>query len=126
MATPRSRHSLRPKGSGLPPRCVCPSPSPLTLNQAEDVVGVHYQVLFTFHLHLGPGVLGQHHHVPGAHLHLVGVANRDDLGRLRLLPGRVRQETIPLTVCSSLSIILTKALAPSGFNFICFPPVWLR
>ena len=38
-----------------------------------DVVGVHYQVL-------------------PLDLHLVGVANRDDLGRLRLLPGRVRQD----------------------------------
>src|SRR5918994_7559508 len=37
----------------------------------------------------------------------------------------VSGRTIPLADCSSPSTILTSALAPSGFNFIYVPPVWL-
>src|SRR5215218_1470985 len=42
--------------------------------------------------YLRTGVLGQDHHVPDTHLHFLGVPHRNDLGRLRLLPGCVRED----------------------------------
>jgi hypothetical protein len=62
-----------------------------TLHHREDVVGIHDQVFFPLNLYLRTGIFGQDHYVPGAHLHFVGDSYRDDLSRLRLLPGRVGQ-----------------------------------
>src|SRR5215216_894632 len=64
----------------------------LTLHHAEDVVGIHDQVFFPLDLYLRAGIFGQDHHVPGTHLHFLGVPHRDDLSRLRLLPGCVRED----------------------------------
>src|SRR5918998_3980934 len=66
-------------------------PPLLTFNPPEDVVGIHDQVFFSLNLYLRTGIFGQDHHVPCAHLYLVGGSHRDNLSRLRLLPGRVRQ-----------------------------------
>src|SRR5215216_3563244 len=64
----------------------------LTLHHAEDVVGIHDQVFFPLDLYLRTGIFGQNHHVPDTHLHFLGVPHRNDLGRLRLLPGCVGED----------------------------------
>src|SRR5207253_11274942 len=70
----------------------------LLLENGEDVVLAHDQVLLVVDLHLGAGVLPEQDLVPGLHverdlLALVGdfaVADGDHLGLLGLLLGRVR------------------------------------
>src|ERR687897_540232 len=64
----------------------------LTFHHPEDVVGIHDQVFFPLDLYLRTGIFGQDHYVPGAHLNFVGGSHRDDLSRLRLLPGCVGED----------------------------------
>src|SRR5206468_2975601 len=73
---------------------------PSLLENGEDVFLAHDQVLLVIELDLGAGVLPEQNLVPGLHverdlLALVGdlaVADRDHLGLLRLLLGRVRDD----------------------------------
>src|SRR5215213_3528048 len=101
-----------------PAICLVEASSTLSiLHYAEDVVGIYDQVFFALDLYLRTGIFGQDHHVPGAHLQLVGgptATTSAVCGFSLAVSGR----TIPLAVCSSPSTILTSALAPSGFNFI--------
>src|ERR687897_3284721 len=63
---------------------------PLALDDPQDVVGVEDHVVLAVEADLGPGVLGEDDDITLANLDpVLELADRDDLGRLRLLLGRV-------------------------------------
>jgi hypothetical protein len=45
------------------------------VHHPKNVVGIHDQVFFPLDLYLRTGILGQDHHVPGAHLQFVRVVD---------------------------------------------------
>src|SRR5215218_4317609 len=49
-------------------------------------------MFFPLDLYLRARIFGQDHYVPGTHLNFVGDSHRDDLSRLRLLPGSVGED----------------------------------
>src|SRR5204862_5827234 len=76
----------------------------LLLDDAEDVFLAHHEVLGSFDLDLGPGVLGEEHavtrlDVQGAHLSILedlAVADGDHFALDRLLLGGIRDDDATL------------------------------
>lgn len=101
----------------LPPVCV---------DHPEDVLGIHYQVLFSIEVKLRASELTYDHHISDFYLYtLLELADLHDLRRLRFFSG-VSGRTIPEAVCSSRATLLTNARSPSGLNFIYLAPLLIR
>src|SRR5215207_9934505 len=99
---------------------------PLALDDPQDVVGVEDHVVLAVEADLGSGVLGEDDDIALADLDpVLELADRDDLGRLRLLLA-VSGSTIPEAVVSSRSTIWTSARSPKGLNFIRLTSLCLR
>src|SRR5215210_5018364 len=91
FAQPTSRPTLERRAPrGCPALRRADSRPSLVLDYPQDVVGVEDHVVLAVEADLGPRVLGEHDDVALADLDpVLELADGDDLGRLRLLLGRI-------------------------------------
>src|SRR5256885_7469932 len=100
----RARTSNRISLAAISVVSVCRGSGLLLLDHAEDVLLAHHEVLGSFDLDLGPGVLGEEHAVPrldvqGAHLSVLqdlAVSDGDHLALDGFLLGGVRDDDAAL------------------------------